>query len=159
MTIRNQIPYNLMIKMGRELVKGSKLPEEKPKMFLGFIDDVSYLMSGRKVDDFFTLFPPVKKYEDYGTWNYQSTLNFKNDLGEYFTEDSFKELLMTYCYENELIHKLGVGFMTSVSELHRQQTGKGVMEEFAIQRGLPIYQSEYGVIKPKLYLVEGGKSS
>lgn len=147
-------PYNMMISLGRMIVdKGLKV-EEQPEEVLNYFSVMSDLMKGRSVNEFFTVFPPVKRYADDGTWDYFSTLELKQRLGETFTRESFQELLMSHCYENKYMWVLGLAFMNCISVLHEQRNGRSVMEEWAINNGLTVYEHRNGDILPKLYLIK-----
>lgn len=147
-------PYNLIIRLGRKIENPSFNPRDYPEEILELIELISLLMEGEKVSDFFTLFPPVKNYEDDGTWDYHSTLKEIENIGTHFTRDSFIELLMTHCYENDYVGNLGLAFMVCTSELYKRKTGKSAMEEFFNQNGMHVYEERNGEVLPKLYAVK-----
>lgn len=147
-------PYNMMIKLGRLIIdKGFKV-EDNPHEVFNYFSAMSDYMEGRSVNEFFTLFPPIKRYEDDGTWDYHSTLELKQKLGETFTRESFQEILMSHCYENKYIWVLGLAFMNCIDCLYEKEKGRSVMETWAIDNGLTVYEQRKGEILPKLYLIK-----
>ncbi|QDL76980.1 hypothetical protein D9Y32_05685 [Bacillus licheniformis] len=143
-----------MIILGRNMCQDIKLPKEQPEKVLSTIELIVTLMDGREVKEFFTLFPPIKYYIDDGTWNYDSTLEKMNSLGERFTSDSFLTLLMSHCYENRFIKRLGVGFMSATSKIYKRQHGISVMEKLCVENGIRVYEKKGNEIKPKFYRVK-----
>ncbi|MBN6886996.1 hypothetical protein ACUXCC_002003 [Cytobacillus horneckiae] len=121
-------PYNLMLILGRNIEVGVTFP---PDLMISLVDVIEKKIRWTPIDEFFQLFPPVKRYEDDGIWDYKSTLEMvANKFGETFGKDDFKYLLMTSCYENKFIQNIGFAWMDAISDLRQQQTGMSVMEEF-----------------------------
>ncbi|PAF37863.1 hypothetical protein CHH58_06645 [Terribacillus saccharophilus] len=111
-------------------------------------------MAGRSTEEFFTLFPPIKNYVDDGSWDYTSSLKFKQKLGPIFTKKSFNKLLMTHCYENPFISELGTALLMSVSTLHKRKTGRSIMETYLSGSSVPVRVEQAVPKKPHLYLVK-----
>lgn len=140
-------PYNHLIKLGRILKDhktASELAEQYPSETLGCIESIDRQMRFTKVSDFFSLFPPIKRYADDGVWDYKSTLSMiEKRLGTHFGKDDFKHLLMSECYENKFVHLVGYAFMCSISRIHKQRTGTSAFEKFFAEQGVrTIYLSE-----------------
>ena len=130
--------YAQLIKFGR-LLKSEKtlddMANERPDLILSFVWSVEHQLMFTKVEDFFSIFPPIKRYEEDGTWNYRSTLEMaKERLGTHFGKDDFKHLLMTHCYENKWLRQIGVGFMMSISRAHKNRTGRSMLVDFLENR-------------------------
>lgn len=143
-----------MIKLGRLLKNSNFKVEDNPQGVFDYFSLLSDLMEGRAVGEFFTLFPPIKEYEEFGAWNYRFTLELKEKLGETFTRKNFQSLLMSHCYESKYLLPLGLAFMNCISALHEQKTGRFVMEEWAIDHGLAVYEKRNDELLPKLYRVK-----
>lgn len=125
-------PYNLLIKLGR-ILDGSptEFARTNPELVLTVINKVDELILFKRIEDFFSLFPPIKNYVEDGTWTYKSILeHVANNHGEYFGKDVFKEFLMNRCYENKFIYNVGLAFMIAVSTIRRRETGTDMFTEF-----------------------------
>ncbi|MGG2091901.1 hypothetical protein AB1283_04110 [Bacillus sp. S13(2024)] len=96
--------YNLLIRFGRFLDQGH---EFEPEIVLATIEFINKKLQWTPVEDFFRVFPPIKEFEDDGSWDYKSTLEYiKENYGERFGKDDFIDLLMTHCYENRYVREL-----------------------------------------------------
>ncbi|WP_079708581.1 hypothetical protein [Paraliobacillus ryukyuensis] len=146
-------PYNMMIKLGRLIEQGLDV-DEQPKEVFNYFSVMSDFMEGKSVDAFFNVFPPIKRYEDDGTWDYFSTLRLKQKLGKTFTRESFQELLMSHCYENIYLMNLGSAFMSCISNMYEKENGRSVMEEWALKNELTVYEERKGELLPKLYRIK-----
>ncbi|MEH7753649.1 hypothetical protein V7457_21355 [Bacillus toyonensis] len=125
-------PYNLLIKLGR-ILDGfpTEFAKTTPDLVLMVINKVDELMLFKRIEEFFTLFPPIKNYVEDGTWTYKNTLEYvANNHGEYFGKDVFKEFLMNRCYENKFVFNVGLAFMIAISTIRRRKTGMGMFTEF-----------------------------
>jgi len=126
--------YAQIIKFGRLLedhTLATKMSKERPELILGFVESVERQLRFTEVDEFFALFPPIKRYGDDGTWDYNSTLEMRRDrLGTHFGKDDFKHLIMSSCYENRFVQLVGLSFMCSISSMHKKQTGRILITEF-----------------------------
>lgn len=147
-------PYNMMIKLGRAVLDNGLKVEDHLQEVFNYFSVMSDLMEGESVEEFFTVFPPIKRYVDDGSWNYDSSLKRKNNLGKTFTRESFQHLLMTSCYENKFLCALGLSFMRCISELYKRENNRSLMEEWAIQNDITVYEKRNGDFLPKLYLVK-----
>ena len=128
-------PYNLMMILGRNIEAGVEMP---PEMILGIVEIIEKKIRWTPIEEFFQLFPPIKRYADDGMWDYKSTKNMiEKDFGETFGKDDFKKLLMTKCYENRYVTRIGIAWVTSISDIKRRVTGTSVMESFFGEKGLP----------------------
>lgn len=146
--------YSGMITMGRMLKRHPELAKENPENIFMFVHATAKMAEGTPVQDFFNLFPPIKHFEDDGTWDYYSTKKLIAEMGENFTEESFISLLSKRCYENRFIGKLGLGFHLAMNELYRRETGHGLMEKIFSDNGIPVYQERNGELKPKFFVVK-----
>jgi hypothetical protein len=130
--------YAQLIKFGRMLEnhhKAQLMSEERPEVILAIVDSIDRQITWTKIDDFFSLFPPLKRYVDDGRWNYKSTLEMREEeLGTYFGKDDFKYLLMTHCYENKFLRLIGLAFAWSVGRAHKQITGSELLDTFISMR-------------------------
>lgn len=130
--------YAQLIKFGRLLEsydKAQAMCDEHPEVILAFVDSIERQLLWTKTDDFFSLFPPIKHYEDDGIWDYHSTMAMrKEELGTHFGKDDFKELLMNRCYENEYLQLVGIAFVWSISRMHKDQTGRSLAQDFLSSR-------------------------
>ncbi|PAD36349.1 hypothetical protein [Terribacillus saccharophilus] len=147
-------PYNSMIRVGRLLRHKKITPENNAAELQQYFAALESHMAGRSTEEFFKLFPPIKNYVEDGTWDYSSSLKFKKELGPFFTKESFIELLMTRCYENPFISKLGLAFMMSASALYRQQTGQSIIKTYLSGSSVPKRVEKAVPKKRHLYLVK-----
>ncbi|MBT2601248.1 MULTISPECIES: hypothetical protein [unclassified Oceanobacillus] len=146
--------YNMIIKLGRLIKNDGFQVKKNPQGVFNYFSLLSDLMEGRSVEEFFTVFPPIKDYEDHGSWNYQSTIELKQELGEKFTRESFQSLLMSHCYESKYLLPLGIAFMNCISLLHETRTGRSVMEDWAINNEIAVYENRNNELLPKLYRIK-----
>lgn len=124
---RQKIGYRNLLVLGRKLKAGVKYEPEQIIMAISLIEEQ---LMWTPIEDFFRLFPPIKRYADDGMWDYKSTLQMiERDFGERFGKGDFTTLLMTKCYENPFVHAVGIAFMKATAELYRRQTGKSLVEE------------------------------
>jgi hypothetical protein len=147
-------PYNSMIRIGRLLRYNKITPENNAAELQEYFAALESHMAGRSTEEFFQLFPPIKRYEDDGSWHYPSSLEFKRELGPLFTKESFMELLMTRCYENPFISRLGIAFMRSAHAVYMQQTGKSMTVTYLRGSSIPVRVEQPVQKKPHLYLVK-----
>jgi hypothetical protein len=120
--------YNLLIRFGRMLEDGHKF---SPELVLSTVQYIDNNLRWTPVEDFFRLFPPLKRYEDDGSWDYNSTLDFRKErFGERFGKDDFLELLMNTTYENRFLRRVGLAFMLATSRIRKRRTGMTMVEEF-----------------------------
>lgn len=126
--------YAQLIKFGRLLEsheKAQAMCDEHPEVILAFVDSIDRRLLWTKIDDFFSLFPPVKRYEDDGMWDYKSTIEMRREqLGTHFGKNDFKKLIVTSCYENKYLHLVGISSMWSVSRMHKARTGGSLFLDF-----------------------------
>lgn len=124
---RQKNGYRNLLVLGRNLKAGAKY---EPEEIIAAISLIEEQLLWTPVEDFFRLFPPIKRYTDDGTWDYKSTLKMiEEDLGERFGKGDFLKLLMMGCYENPFVNRVGIAFMKATSELYRKKTGKSLLEE------------------------------
>lgn len=137
------VTYAAIIRFGRLLESKTttrKIVSEKPEIVLGFVESVDKALLWTSIDDFFLLFPPIKRYENDGTWDYASTQEMrKNRLGTHFGKDDFKHLLMTTCYENKFAQNVGYAFIESISSMHNRLTGRNMMVDFFESQGVTVH--------------------
>jgi hypothetical protein len=126
--------YAQLIKFGRLLEnheKANEVTDERPDIIFAFVESVDRQLLWTSTDDFFSVFPPVKRYVDDGSWDYKSTLDMRQErLGTHFGKDDFKHLIMNSCYENKHLRLVGVSFMWAISRIHKKRTGGSLLDEF-----------------------------
>ena len=126
--------YEMLLKLGRKLGSHSGASEyarSNPESVLSTVATAEKALLWTKIGDFFSLFPPIKRYDDDGSWDYKSTLQMiKKDFGTSFGKDDLKMLLMSKCYENKFIHLVGFAYMLAVSEVMKRATGEGALARF-----------------------------
>ncbi|GGJ51347.1 hypothetical protein [Virgibacillus salexigens] len=147
-------PYNMMIELGRLIRNTNFEPKDAPDELFNYFSALSQMMEGRSVKEFFSVFPPIKRYEDDGIWNYYATIEEIAEMGTEFTKESFQHLLMKHCYENKYMQCLGLAFMDCTSQLYKRKSGRSIMEEWAIDNCITVYEKRNGEILPKLYTVK-----
>ncbi|QOY36823.1 hypothetical protein AWH56_003990 [Anaerobacillus isosaccharinicus] len=92
MNINN--PYNSIITIGKALKDGAR-PADFDLVRL--VEILEKQLRWTSVDQFFQVFPPIKNYQEDGTWCYKSTLEMiKTEFGERFCKDDFKKLLLKW---------------------------------------------------------------
>jgi hypothetical protein len=130
--------YAQLIKFGRLLEnhkRANEITDDKPELIMHIVDMIDKDLRFTKVDDFFSIFPPIKRYKDDGSWDYKSTMEMRQErLGTHFGKDDFKHLIMSSCYENKYLHLVGLSFMWSISRMHERQTGGNLFMEFLNSR-------------------------
>ncbi|GMA52013.1 hypothetical protein GCM10025857_68190 [Alicyclobacillus contaminans] len=130
--------YAQLIKFGRVLENhsfASDFAKQYPEEVVAFVEATDRQVRFTPVADFFSLFPPIKRYADDGMWDYHSTLRMIEErLGTHFGKDEFKHLLMSDCYENRFVHLVGYAFMLAISELYKRQTGMSAFEAFLMEQ-------------------------
>lgn len=126
--------YAQIIKFGRLLnnhTEANDFCDHHPEVVLQFVNAIDQQLMWTSVDEFFSVFPPIKEYRDDDTWDYKSTLKMKNErLGTHFGKDDFKHIIMTNCYENKWLHLVGISFMWSISRAYEDQTGRSAFMDF-----------------------------
>lgn len=115
------------------------------------IDSIFTILVCLTLRNFVTTFPIDKTY-DGAKWeckDYFSTMDVlsKMDWDKPIGRDELSELL--WDYDNEELRHAYIEFTTSMSAIYRAQTGKGIMEKFLEDRGVPTYtmDKETGVMK------------
>lgn len=130
--------YSKLIRLGRMLKDHShanKIVDDAPEVILSIVNTIEVWLRFTPVDDFFSIFPPLKRYDDDGTWDYQSTLKMRQDLlGTHFGKDDFKHLIMSSCYENKWLRLVGVSYMWSISRIYKRENGKDMLLDFLNQK-------------------------
>jgi hypothetical protein len=108
-------PYNILIWMGRMLDDKfffKYVVDQAPQVVVAYVNYLDQMMWLRPIDEFFRLFPPIKRYGDDGMWDYHSTLAMiRSEFGPIFCANDLKELLMTACYENRYVQNVGLAYM------------------------------------------------
>ena len=115
------------------------------------IDSIFTILGCLTLRNFVTTFPIDKTY-DGAKWeckDYFSTMDVlsKMDWDKPIGRDELSELL--WDYDNEELRHAYIEFTTAMSAIYRAQTGKGIMEKFFEDRGVPTYtmDKETGVMK------------
>lgn len=115
------------------------------------IDSIFTVLGCLTLRNFVTIFPVDKTY-DGAKWeckDYFSTMEVlsKMDWDKPIGRDGLSELL--WDYDNKELRHAYVEFTTAMSAIFRAQTGKGIVEKFLEDRGVPTYtmDKETGIMK------------
>lgn len=129
--------------------KGRTLAEEQVRFTV--IDSIFTILGCLTLRNFVTTFPVEKYYKgekweekDYfSTMKALSKMNWDKPIGR----DELSELLWDY-YNSDLRHAY-LEFTTAMSAMYKAQTGKGIMEKFFEDQGVPVYtmDKETGIMK------------
>lgn len=134
--------YAQLIMFGRLLENhhnADKMSDDHPELILHFVNLIDKNLRFTKVDDFFSVFTPIKRYADDGMWDYHSTMKMRNErLGTHFGKDDFKHVIMSDCHQNKYLHLVGISFMWSISRMHKNQTGRSVITDFFESQGITV---------------------
>lgn len=134
--------YSQLIKFGRILENhqnANQMSDDHPEVILHFVNLLDKNLRFTKVDDFFSVFTPIKRYADDGMWDYSSTMKMREErLGTHFGKDDFKHLIMTDCHQNKFLHLIGISFIWSISRLHKKQTGRSMAADFFESQGITV---------------------
>ena len=124
---------------------------EKAQATFQVIDAIFAICGCLTLRNFVTTFP-IEKYYDGEKWeekDYFSTMNVLKDMdwNEQIGRDELSELLWDY-YNEELRHAY-MEYTSAMSAMYKAQTGKGIMEKFLEDRGVPAYtmDKETGIMK------------
>lgn len=124
---RQKLGYRNLLVLGRNIKSGARYT---PEEFIVYVSKIEEQLMWTPTKDFFRLFPPIKRYEDDGSWSYHSTLEMINrEFGERFGKGDFLKLLMTHCYENKFVQIVGIKFMLATSEIYRRKTGLSLAQQ------------------------------
>ncbi|GEM_PF-1339988 len=129
--------YGMLVRLGRIAINHPNLPEEKPEAFIHAAQYMERELIFTPIDDFFSLFPPIKRYCDDGSWDYASTNKMRKErFGTHFGKGDLPHLLMTGCYENRFVQRFGLALMMSIRVEHERRTGGDLIQEaFAKMKG------------------------
>lgn len=129
--------------------QGRTLTEEQIRFTV--IDSIFTILGCLTLKNFVTTFPIDKTY-DGAKWeckDYFSTMEVlsKMDWDKPIGRNELSELL--WDYDNEDLRNAYVEFTTAMSAIYRAQTGKGIMERFCEDHGIPTYSvdRETGIMK------------
>ncbi|WP_041638026.1 hypothetical protein [Anoxybacillus flavithermus] len=124
---RQKLGYRNLLVLGRNIKHGARYT---PEEIIAFVSKIEEQLMWTPTKDFFRLFPPIKRYEDDGSWSYHDTLKMINrEFGERFGKNDFLKLLMTHCYENKFVQMVGIKFMLATSEIYRKKTGLSLAQQ------------------------------
>lgn len=124
---RQKTGYRNLLVLGRNLKVGVKYTAEE---IVAFVYKIEEQLRWTPTQDFFRLFPPIKRYEDDGSWNYHDALEMINrEFGERFGKNDFLKLLMTHCYENKFVQLVGIKFLLATSEIYKKKTGLSLAQQ------------------------------
>lgn len=129
--------------------EGRTLAEEQIRFRV--IDGIFTILGCLTLRNFVNTFPIDKTYdgEKWQCKDYFSTMEVlsKMDWDKPIGRDELSELLWDY-YNADLRHAY-IEFTTAMSAIYRAQTGKGIMEQFCEDHGVPTYtiDKETGIIK------------
>lgn len=129
--------------------KGRTLAEEQVRFTV--IDSIFMVLGCLTLRNFVETFP-VKKYYDGDKWeekDYFSTIEVlsKMNWDKPIGRDELSELL--WDYDNEELRHAYMEYTSAMSAIFRAQTGKGIMEKFLEDRGVPTYtmDKESGIMR------------
>ncbi len=129
--------------------KGRTLAEEQIRFTV--IDSIFTILGCLTLRNFVTTFP-VEKYYKGEKWeekDYFYTMEILSvmDWDKAITRDELSELLWNY--ENEELRHAYMEYTSAMSAIYKAQTGKGIMEKFFEDRGVPTYtiDKETGIMK------------
>lgn len=115
------------------------------------IDSIFTILGCLTLRNFVTTFP-IEKYYNGEKWeekDYFSTMEVlsKMDWDKPIGRDELSELLWDY-YNADLRHAY-IEVTTAMSAIYKAQTGKGIMDKFFEDRGVPVYtmDKETGIMK------------
>lgn len=135
------------IKLGIE--EDKTLEEEQVRFTV--IDSIFTILGCLTLRNFVTTFPIDKTYdgEKWECKDYFCTMEILSamDWDKAITRDELSELL--WDYENEDLRHAYMEYTSAMSAMHKAQTGKGIMEKFFEDRGVPTYtmDKETGIMK------------
>ena len=129
--------------------EGRTLIEEQIRFKM--IDGIFAILGCLTLKNFVTTFPVDKTY-DGGKWqckDYFSTMEALSKMDWYkpIGRDELSELL--WDYDNSELRHAYIEFTSAMSAMYKAQTGKGIMEKFFEDRGVPTYtmDRETGIMK------------
>ena len=129
--------------------QGRTLTEEQVRFTV--IDGIFTILGCLTLRNFVNTFPIDKSY-DGAKWeckDYFSTMEVLSqmDWDKPIGRDELSELL--WDYDNEELRHAYIEFTTAMSAIYRAQTGKGIMERFCEDHGIPTYSvdKETGIMK------------
>lgn len=135
------------IKLGID--EGETLAEEQVRFTV--IDSIFTILGCLTLRNFVTAFPIDKSY-DGAKWeciDYFSTMEAlsKMDWDKPIGRDELSELL--WDYDNSDLRHAYMEYTSAMSAMYKAQTGKGIMEKFFEDRGVPVYtmDKETGIMK------------
>lgn len=129
--------------------KGRTLEEEQVRFTV--IDSIFTILGCLTLRNFVTTFPIDKIYdgEKWEEKDYFYTMEILSamDWDKAITRDELSELLWDY-YNADLRHAY-MEYTSAMSAIYKAQTGKGIMEKFFEDRGVPVYtmDKETGIMK------------
>lgn len=115
--------YAMIIRVGRIVKNHPNVPTDNPLGILHALRIAERELMFTPIEDFFSIFPPIKRYEDDGSWDYKSTLDFRNEnFGTHFGRGDLMKLLMTRCYENKFVGRFGIAIMQAIGKQYENRT-------------------------------------
>ena len=129
--------------------QGRTLTEEQVRFTV--IDGIFTILGCLTLRNFVNTFPIEKDYSG-AKWEckdyfYTMDVLSKMDWDKPIGRDELSELL--WDYDNEELRHAYIEFTTAMSAIYRAQTGKGIMERFCEDHGIPTYSvdKETGIMK------------
>ena len=129
--------------------KGRTLAEEQVRFIV--IDSIFTVLSCLTLRNFVTTFP-IEKYYKGAKWEekdyfYTMDVLSKMDWDKPIGRDELSELL--WDYDNKDLRHAYMEYTSAMSAMYKAQTGKGIMEKFFEDRGVPTYtmDKETGIMK------------
>ena len=129
--------------------EGRTLKEEQVRFTV--IDGIFTVLGCLTLRNFVTTFP-IEKYYKGNKWeckDYFSTMEVLSamDWNKQIGRDELSELIWDY-YNADLRHAY-IEYTNAMSAIYKAQTGKGIMEKFLEDRGVPVYtmDKDSGIMK------------
>lgn len=122
--------YGSLIVIGRFIVNHPNYVRQHPEAVISAAHHFENELQFTPIDDFFSLFPPIKRYCDDGRWDFGSTNEMRAELfGTHFGKGDLMQLLMSSCYENKFVQGFGFALMVAIRLEHERLTGRDLVEE------------------------------
>lgn len=122
--------YGKLIVIGRFIVNHPHYVQEQPEAIISAAHYLERELKFTPIDDFFSLFPPIKRYCNDGRWDYSSTNEMRAKLfGTHFGKGDLMQLLMSSCYENRFVQGFGFALMVALRLEYERLTGRDLVEE------------------------------
>lgn len=123
------------------VLRGEKDSVDEAKLIFQYINGVFSIMGLLTLKNFVTTFPIEKSYDGdrYQCKDYFYTMDVLNkmDWDKPIGQDVISEFL--WDYENRDLRDMYVEYMSSMSAIYKEKTGKGIAEQFCEDNGIKGY--------------------